>query len=249
MAFSWWLVNLPLWKQVTTSWCSSLSWNSIKVGGVFPSYLHQLDHLLFSGSGIPKKKPLLPITSGQSIATSHDQKPKWWFSKENLLLSGKSGADYLDLFFRWICCGFFCSHGMNFIMGFTTIWRCLFFQAPVGSQSTMGPQNHEKWRFWPHKNQVIYHKNFKKYRFWGPKVSKPYFQQVQRLGGESCIATFWMIFPIQKLGRNSEGVMGILDFPTSSSSSHTETEVIWCLDGMIFGVQEHTSRNKVSLAI
>ena len=75
MAFSWWLVNLPLWKQVTTSWCFSLSWNSIKAGGVFPSYLHHRDHLLFCRFGHPEKKPLLPITSGQSIATSHDRFP------------------------------------------------------------------------------------------------------------------------------------------------------------------------------
>ena len=35
---------------------------------------------------------------------------------------------------------------------------------------TMSPQNHEKYRFWPPKNQVIYHKNLKKCRFGGPMV-------------------------------------------------------------------------------
>ena len=41
---------------------------------------------------VPESKKLKIIQAGQIIATSHDRfSPKWWFSKGNPLISGKSG--------------------------------------------------------------------------------------------------------------------------------------------------------------
>ena len=39
--------------------------------------------------------------SGQIIATSHDLTPKWWFSKGNPLISGKSR---LVKYYNWTRC-------------------------------------------------------------------------------------------------------------------------------------------------
>jgi len=141
MAFSWWLVNLPLWKQVTTSWCFSLSWNSIKAGGVFPSYLPPPGSSTFLQVRASRKKTF----------TSHYFRSKYsdltwpistkrWFSKENLLLSGKSGADYLDDGFSAGFVTDFLFPWDEFHHGFHQhLEMCIFFPSTCWKQIYHGP--------------------------------------------------------------------------------------------------------------
>ena len=45
----------------------------------------------------------------------------------------------------------------------------IIFQKLIISMATMSPQKHDKYRFWPPKNQVIYHhKTSENIGFWGP---------------------------------------------------------------------------------
>ena len=116
------------------------------------------------GSGMKSHEISGMVTNQGKLGSGNHEKCLVWMSREvsKRLVIGLTpiyAAKCLYTIMSYMIMTILCTHTMHVWYEFTYLINGVSWGYNLNLLISMSPQNHEKWRFWPPKNQVIYHKN------------------------------------------------------------------------------------------